>query len=305
MTRAEIINGLKERGYDAEEYSAIKNGVLLNGIVFKGNSPVYPEMGKESYVTTSPIIYTDDLIKRAEITGETIGQVIAVIVDEYERNKYPDINYSGFYDRNYILENIFIRVQRESSCNDGELTKRKCMFDGLESLLHMRIKINGKDFGWVKVNDAFLEMREIEVNEAWKHAEKNTMNESILIPVWNVLNSCLEDMFGKEVAIENECEDSVPLYVLTNKQGVYGASAIYNRRLLLEFAEKFHTDKIAVLPSSIHEVLLTPFKGMNIQDLTDMVRGINSAEVKPEERLADRAYIVEPFADRGNMTAAY
>ena len=305
MTRAEIINGLKERGYDAEEYSAIKNGVLLNGIVFKGNSPVYPEMGKESYVTTSPIIYTDDLIKRAEITGETIGQVIAVIVDEYERNKYPDINYSGFYDRNYILENIFIRVQRESSCNDGELTKRKCMFDGLESLLHMRIKINGKDFGWVKVNDAFLEMREIEVNEAWKHAEKNTMNESILIPVWNVLNSCLEDMFGKEVSIENECEDSVPLYVLTNKQGVYGASAIYNRRLLLEFAEKFHTDKIAVLPSSIHEVLLTPLNGVNIQDLTAMVRGINNAEVKPEERLADRAYIVEPFADRGNMTVTY
>lgn len=308
MTRAEIINGLWEKGYDTEEYSVVKNGVLLNGIIFKENNPVYPETEKDSSVAVSPIIYTDELIKKAEITGETIEEVISVIIDEYERNKYPDINYGGFYDRDYILKNIFIRVQHESNSNDGELTKGKCMFDGLESLLHVRFEILGKGYGWVKVNDVFLGMRGIEINEAWEHAEKNTMDESILVSVWSVLNSCLEDMFGREAVIENEeyCADCVPLYVLTNKQGIYGASAIYNRKLLMEFAEKFHTDRVVVLPSSIHEMLLIPFEySVNIQDLTVMVHQINSAEVKPEDRLGDRIYIVDPFNDRENMTVTY
>lgn len=48
-----------------------------------------------------------------------------------------------------------------------------------------------------------------------------------------------------------------------------------------------------MLPSSVHEMLLVPYtEEISLDDFSAMVTEINGAEVAPEERLTDRAYIV-------------
>ena len=60
------------------------------------------------------------------------------------------------------------------------------------------------------------------------------------------------------------------------------------------FAKKHHTKRIAVLPSSIHEMLLIPHvDDWEESDLSSMVREVNLTEVAPEERLTDRVYFLE------------
>ena len=87
--------------------------------------------------------------------------------------------------------------------------------------------------------------------------------------------------------------DMPPLYVLTNASTIKGASAILNKQALAEFGKKHKTNKIVVLPSSVNEMLLTPYtEETDIDAFSAMVEEINNAEVDPTERLTDRAYII-------------
>ena len=49
-----------------------------------------------------------------------------------------------------------------------------------------------------------------------------------------------------------------------------------------------------MLPSSIHEMLILPYnESINMDDLSFMVADVNATQVEPEERLTDRAYLIE------------
>lgn len=80
------------------------------------------------------------------------------------------------------------------------------------------------------------------------------------------------------------------LYVLTNKSGLNGASCLLYKDILKNFADSVEDDLI-ILPSSIHEVLLTPYKkAFPYEELNEMVSLINQSDVPPEDRLSDHIY---------------
>lgn len=81
------------------------------------------------------------------------------------------------------------------------------------------------------------------------------------------------------------------MYVLTNRQQVYGAACILYPGLLKEFSDAIG-DSFYILPSSIHEVILLP-AGLASGDATElsrMVREINRTQVSREETLSDLVY---------------
>ena len=83
-------------------------------------------------------------------------------------------------------------------------------------------------------------------------------------------------------------------YVISNKSSIKGASAILNKKVLKEFAQKLNISKFLVLPSSVHEMLLLPYTDeIDIEEFSQMVKEVNCSQVKPEERLTDRAYVIE------------
>ena len=87
-----------------------------------------------------------------------------------------------------------------------------------------------------------------------------------------------------------EEESETPLYVLTNKARLYGASCILYPNLLDSIADKLTCD-FYLIPSSIHEFLILPvLPGTCIQDLNAMIHEVNSTQVEEEEILSDHAY---------------
>ena len=93
-----------------------------------------------------------------------------------------------------------------------------------------------------------------------------------------------------EDIVETEALPSVALYVLTNSRGINGAACILYPRVLKEFAESLGEDLI-ILPSSIHEVLLTPSSvSLPPEELNEMVQAINQSDVPAEDRLSDHIY---------------
>ena len=65
------------------------------------------------------------------------------------------------------------------------------------------------------------------------------------------------------------------------------------REKLKEFGEKYGVKQLLVIPSSIHEMLISPYTDwMEMDQMKAMVREVNEKEVLPEERLTDQAYIM-------------
>lgn len=89
---------------------------------------------------------------------------------------------------------------------------------------------------------------------------------------------------------ESGMEDEIPMFILTNEQRVYGASCLLYSDVLLPLADKLDSD-LFILPSSIHEVILTPDRGyLSRTDLEETVKEINHTQVAPYEVLSDHVY---------------
>lgn len=80
---------------------------------------------------------------------------------------------------------------------------------------------------------------------------------------------------------------------MISKKKSNGAAAILNRKALEKFGKERGIEKLVVLPSSVHEMILLPYEEeMDMWEMSEMVKQVNFSEVEPTERLTDRAYLV-------------
>lgn len=93
----------------------------------------------------------------------------------------------------------------------------------------------------------------------------------------------------------------LPLYLLSSKQGLYGASCLLYDNLLRHFCEEKGYDSLLILPLSVHEVLLMPeekeFYAVYLKNA--VMRGLYR-ENRREERLTDSLYRYEN--EKGRIT---
>lgn len=274
ITREMIIEELIERGYRAEAQNNIKNGVVFEGIRIMNDTNI------------APVIYTDEIIKRAMDKDMSFDEVVSSVVAIYEANHSIDIDIKEFFNKEFILNHLYIGLQKESI---EELIKRNCDFEGIEAYLYVRRERYGNESYSVKLNKGIMEIAGISLEEAWKSAEENTNAETTI----KSMACVMAEVMGMDYDEEMGNMLPTPFYVISNACKVKGASAVLNKERLVEFGQKYDTDRIIVLPSSVHEMLLVPYtEEISLDDFSAMVTEINEAEVAPEERLTDRAYIV-------------
>jgi len=80
--------------------------------------------------------------------------------------------------------------------------------------------------------------------------------------------------------------------VATNKTKLHGAIAIKDIDKISQVADRYGID-LAIIPSSIHEILLVPVIGDGEEQLSGlhtMIEDINKTQLKPEEVLSNHAY---------------
>lgn len=270
MIREMIIAELQKRGYNAEVQNTVKNGVEFKGIRIQTGNNI------------APVIYTDSIIENAEEENKTLDEVVSEIIKIYEENKHFNFDIEALKNKDFVLSNLYIGLQKDSSEN---IIKKGCDLDGIESYLYIKGTNEDGSFS-IKLNKGLLENADISEDEAWKNAEANTNKETNLESMAKVLSR----MMGFDYFDETE---SSPFYVISNKCGVKGASAILNKSVLADFGRRYNTNKIVALPSSIHEMLIAPYtEDIDIKSFTSMVAEVNDTTVDPMERLTDRAYII-------------
>lgn len=262
----DTINAIEAKGYSCSKREFVKNGVGVckHGIVIT----------KED-CDCCPVLYIEDFIASS-------GQYIADQMIEYLENENllsEAVGFStdldNFTDLDFIYSNIRIGVQGK---HDDELFKVRTSFDGIDKYFYIYLEDKKAR---AKITDAMIDMfydlEGFSVSEMIYHATENTKNDIRI-------TSIMELLFGIP-------DDNGFLFVVTNKAGSWGAAGMLFDDVIDEFAKSKGWEGVAILPSSIHEVIITEYReGDNIEKITNIVKEVNSEEVAPEERLADKAY---------------
>ena len=254
-----LVAELEVRGYEVITKTVVKNGVEKEGIMIITDSNVNPIVYTENYKSFDSVEDAVDNII------ETIGTSPKPVADDV---------ISLLKDSDYVYSHVKVAMQRIST---EPLVKIPCEFSGIESYLYVDLG-NGMT---VKITNELLKHSGLELDKLERVAIENTIADSHYTTIAQALGMpFLEGLCG--------------IYVLSNSSQVRGASAVLNKALLKEIADKHSTDKVVILPSSIHEVLVIPYDD-NVKDamaLTEMAKSVNAEVVVPEEQLGDMAYTI-------------
>ena len=88
---------------------------------------------------------------------------------------------------------------------------------------------------------------------------------------------------------------NIEMLMVSNRLNIYGASAILNPQCLNQCCERLNTNKLCIIPSSIHEVLVFDFEKIMLisNPLNNLIREINRNYCLPEEILSNHAYVYD------------
>ncbi|MGN0170530.1 MAG: DUF5688 family protein [Lachnospiraceae bacterium] len=141
----------------------------------------------------------------------------------------------------------------------------------------------------ILIHNEHLEMWKIDETTLYETARLNT---PMLFPhTLTSMNAFMEnyhDPFFQE--IKEAPSFSIPMYILSNKSNLFGASCMLYDNLLSQLSIEFH-NSFYILPSSLHELILIPSQQKDdLACFSAMVQDVNKNHVAPVDILSDHAY---------------
>ena len=137
------------------------------------------------------------------------------------------------------------------------------------------------------VKKSHLRMLGLDENEMFEKAYLNTEANTIVKQIIERLKE-LSDFSTMPDYLQNEGAKD-PIFVISNKTGINGASGILSKPHIKKLAEQLNSD-LYILPSSIHECIAVPVSNTSASELFDIVHDVNINEVEEHEFLSDNVY---------------
>lgn len=247
------------------------NGVELVGLVItrQGN-----DIAPNIYLNEYYDLYEQDIMGMEEICGK-ISEAYGRALQMVEQNQFEVDN---MFEN--ARDNVFVKAVNYNM--NRERLEHIVHDRFLDLALEVRILIQSDKMGIASTSLTLNELEKTGMtrSEAIQIAKENTER---LFPV------SLQNM-GDVIPLGGIGQ--VEMYVLSNKQGVNGATHITNEKVLQDFVAE-HGDTY-ILPSSIHEVLLIPAEQCphNAESLAEMVKEVNQFVVNENEVLSNNVYTI-------------
>ena len=236
----------------------------------------------------APTIYLNQYFNQFN-DGRAMDDIVRDIIKVYENNQPENImdvfKTEDFYDFDKMKEKIVLKVINTERNLDLLVQVPHLDMEGLGlSVVFYVTLMTGEQSAGILIKNEHLKLWEKTVSDLLTIAEVNT-NRMHAFTIKS-MNEVLSGMFGFE---EDLIPDDVPaLYVLTDENKTFGASQLYLKDKIREFAEKNNCD-VYILPSSVHELLLlrADFPNLEPSYLKEMVCEVNASEVSEADFLCD------------------
>ena len=291
MTKQDFMEQLIEelyRYFSPEQYQ-LEGSVLLKN----NDTKRYAILLKKIEGTVSPTIYLDNFYSEFEHGRTTISETASHIYEQMH----------DFEDKIEAYQEFSVELSDCSNKITYRLVSKERNKQFLESVPHLPFlnmavvfyiihHVSKEGMESICVTNELAGKWGLSAKSLYIIAEKNT--PILLPPVIDTMEHTLELLMGEiNCAIEpaGDSNKPIPMYIMTNKYQINGASVLLYNGLLDGLAEKLGTD-LYVIPSSIHELIIMPAEdgSLSLSKLSDMVKEINENHVKEEEILSDCAY---------------
>ncbi len=173
---------------------------------------------------------------------------------------------------------------------------------------HCLVHYGQDGIGTIRITNEHISHWKVSLEELEELAAENTINQfpPRIRSMDEVIRRMMDDGDGKNgdckevlrgTSLDESLEEltlgkegSRKMYILTNSQGINGATCMLYRDVLKDFSNHLKSD-LFILPSSIHEIILVPYAcSISKELLRDMVIDVNRNQVAKEEVLSDQVY---------------
>lgn len=244
----------------------------------------------------STAIYLDNMYEEY-LNGMDRERIVTDIIRMYEENKDIqgwDVSYLGDYRRVAPL----IRASLVNYGENVEMLKgmphRK--FLDLAVVYSIEVEIPGKErrTGGINVQNVCLELWGVSEADLYGQAMRNMEHEALVMDLCETLEGCLPN---GELKIH---EPNVKMLVLTNKKMWHGAAMVLQTETLDNACMQMQTERLVIIPSSIHETILIPYGEDDIHGIDEMISEVNREYLDITEVLSGHPYIY----DKGTKTVS-
>lgn len=285
---AESVSEVLGSGVIVELQEVTKVNLSLDGLTIRKRNE-----------SIAPTIYLNQYFNQFN-DGRAMDNIVQDIIRVYENNQPENImdvfKTEDFYDFDKMKEKIVLKVINTE--RNLDLLEQVPYLDmeglGLSVVFYVSL-MTGEQSAGILIKNEHLKLWEKTVSDLTSLAEINT-NRMHAFTIKS-MNEVLSGMFGFE---EDLIPEDVPaLYVLADENKTFGASQLYLKNKIREFAKQQDCD-VYILPSSIHELLLlrADFPNFEPSYLKEMVYEVNATQVSEEEFLFDGAYKFELATDK-------
>ena len=227
-------------------------------------------------------------IESGHVYGDVLEDAIDMVLNAL--NTKPQLDISSLTDYNAMKSKLTVEVV--SAERNRELLE-KIPHQVMEDLaIVYRFVLNSDKTGRssILITNKMIETMDISPEQLHADAVSNSAQYKPL--VIKGISEVIAEMMGispEEMGLPQNPEDE-KIFVASVSDNVHGAGVLAYDGFLDRASERAG-GSFYLLPSSIHELLIVPdTEAMGLDDLKNMVRGVNTTEVTPEEQLSDNVY---------------
>lgn len=229
----------------------------------------------------APIIYLEEFYQKY-LLGAEIETLCAFLVEK-SRNAQaaPVCNYEEIMDFRKIRKQVVYKLINAKKNEKFLREVPNLPILDFAIVFYWMIPMGDFEYGSVLIRNTHMNLWKLPISVLYQCAKENTPR---LCPyVFRSLTEYMEEMVGEMI------EDS-PLYILSNRMGINGASVILYPGMPGKIYERLQR-KFYLLPSSIHEFLVVPENDfLRPENLRNMVKEVNETHIREEELLSDHIY---------------
>ena len=253
---------------------------------------------QENNSNIAPTFYIEDYL-RNNYEPEAVAHSIFQNYQKHKQEKIElaSIDFNKLYDFDAVKDIVCFKVinrQRNSEmAND-------CPVININDDLMLAFYLQIKDDATCLIQNKMCAAWELDkpTETLYKHAKENT--ERLHPAKFQSMFAIMHGIMPEDMCAEIESSSDVPMFVLSNKENIHGASVMFYRdgTLLDDYIAEFKSispnfQGVYILPSSTHEIIIIPDDtAINIDEnaLADMVREVNRTQLSESDFLSDNIF---------------
>lgn len=238
--------------------------------------------------TVSPTIYLEQYYQYMTRHQQPFSDMLEIIAKEYRRieeNLQKQERMS--IDLDQMQSRVFLRLVNYERNKDMLDDCPYIPFYDMAITFRYLVKMDEAGIASALINYDSLQSSMLSVEELYKAARENTIR---LFPPFVMR---LDEFLGKQFPQENAYPEEPDIYILSNKQFIYGATMMIYKEIVAQFSEQ-NGKSVYIVPSSVNELLLCLTDAKKDKEmLENTLRQVNEFVVSETDFLSDAVYFYD------------